>query len=115
LTTIGASNAAMELMNIKIAKEMQQSVNRKINCDTANVTKTVNASVRQVELIESLRDMLPDLPEKLREAAQLRLAYPELSLTELGAMCVPPVTKSCLNHRMRKLAEVGERAQEEKR
>ena len=112
LTFVGAPSRALELMSIKVEKDLRSGVNRRVNCDIANVTKTTNASERQVNALEKLVPLLGELPDKLRETAQLRLEYPELSLVELGEMCVPPVTKSCLNHRMRKLeklaAEVGD-------
>ncbi len=107
LTMLGAPIAAMELMNAKVEKDMRNSVNRRVNCDTANLSKVVEAAIAQTEAIRRLEaeGRLEGLSDKLREAARLRLENPEASLTELAAMCVPPVTKSCLNHRLRKLAE----------
>ncbi|MDR1590095.1 MAG: DNA-binding protein WhiA [Oscillospiraceae bacterium] len=109
LTLIGAPVAAMELMSAKIEKSMRNSVNRRVNCDTANVTKTVEAAQQQIEAIGRLTAarVTPELPEKLRQAAVLRTENPELSLAELGGLCSPPVTKSCMNHRMRKLLEMS--------
>lgn len=109
LTKIGAPGSAMELMSAKIEKDMRNSVNRRVNCDTANVSKTVDAAAAQVEAIAKLE--LADLPEKLRETARLRLEYPELSLVELAQMFSPPLSKSALNHRLRKLRAMGEAAQ----
>jgi DNA-binding protein WhiA len=99
----------MSLMSAKIEKDMRNSVNRRVNCDTANVLKTVDASERQLDAIQRLSSAgeLPKLPVKLRETAEARLQYPELSLGELAAVFSPPVTKSCLNHRMRKLCELA--------
>jgi len=110
LTLIGAPLHAMKLMSAKIEKDMRNSVNRKVNCDTANVTKTVDAASVQIEAITKLEadGGLEDLPEKLRQTALLRLENPELSLKELAEISTPPVTKSCLNHRLRKLIELSE-------
>jgi DNA-binding protein WhiA len=107
LTTIGAPLSAMELMSLKIEKDMRNSVNRKVNCDTANVSKTVDASIVQIEAIEKLsrETGLDSLPDKLRETAVLRLENPEMSLTELAE--ASSMTKSCLNHRLRKLMEMA--------
>lgn len=109
LTTIGAPISAMEIMSAKIEKGMTNSVNRKVNCDTANVAKTVEASAGQIEAIHRLEAAgeLERLPEKLKQTAYLRLENPELSISELAEMSQPPVTKSCLNHRMRKLMQLA--------
>jgi len=105
LTMIGAPIHAMKLMSAKIEKDMRNSVNRKVNCDTANVTKTVDASAAQIEAIERIKSAgaFEALPEKIRQTAELRISYPELSIKELADISTPPVTKSCLNHRLRKL------------
>ena len=109
LTTIGAPVAAMEIMSAKITKEMYNSVNRRVNCDTANVAKTVEASSEHIEAIRKIEQAggLDNLPDKLRETAVLRIENPELSLTQLAELLVPPVTKSCLYHRLRKLVEIA--------
>jgi DNA-binding protein WhiA len=105
LTTIGAPVAAMEVMSAKIEKDMRNSVNRRVNCDTANVTKIVDAAQQQIDAIRKIESFsgLQSLPDKLRETAQLRIRNPEASLSELAGLSSPPVTKSCLNHRLRKL------------
>jgi len=110
LTLIGAPLHAMKLMSAKIEKDMRNSVNRKVNCDTANVAKTVDASAAQIEAIRKIEVIgaYETLPEKLRQTAQLRLQNPELSIKELADISMPPVTKSCLNHRLRKLVELSE-------
>lgn len=110
LTTIGAPLSAMELMSQKIEKDMRNTINRKVNCDTANVTKTVDAALYQIEAIEKLsaETGLDGLPDKLRETAAMRLENPELSLKELAELLT--VTKSCLNHRLRKLMELSGRS-----
>lgn len=109
LTTIGAPLAAMEIMNAKITKNMTNTVNRKVNCDTANVSKTVEASQLQLEAIRRLdaAGTLDELPPKLKETAHLRIENPELSLSQLAEITDPPVTKSCLNHRLRKIMELS--------
>jgi len=111
LTFIGAPIHAMEVMSTKIEKDVRNTVNRKVNCDTANVSKTVDASVMHIEIINKLKEtgIYETLPEKLKEAAELRIDNPELSIKELAEISIPPVTKSCMNHRMRKLAELGKK------
>ncbi|MBB6624565.1 DNA-binding protein WhiA [Clostridium gasigenes] len=110
LSIVGAHTSLLELENIRIMKEMRNNVNRLVNCETANLSKTVNASVRQVESIKLLqREIgLQRLPSNLREIAELRLSYPEESLKELGEILVPPVGKSGVNHRLRKLEKIAE-------
>ena len=105
LTLVGATNSAMGLMSTKIEKDMRNSVNRRVNCDTANVSKTVDAATAQLGAIARLD--LDALPEKLQQTARLRLENPELSLVELAELFNPPVTKSGLNHRLRKLVELS--------
>ena len=109
LTLIGAPIQAMELMQAKIEKDMRNSVNRKVNCDTANVTKTVDASAVQIEAIMKIEAAggTSSMPDKLRQTAQLRVDNPELSLQELAEISSPPVTKSCLNHRLRKIMDLA--------
>jgi len=109
LTFIGAPIHAMELMSAKIEKDVRNTVNRKVNCDTANVTKTVDAAAAQIEIIERIKaaGLFEALPDKLKQAAELRVENPELSIMELAEASSPPVTKSCMNHRMRKLAEIS--------
>lgn len=107
LTRIGAPVAAMEVMNTKVEKELRNQVNRKLNCDTANLDKAVDAARGQIEGIRRLEKfgVMAQLPEKLKQTAQLRLLHPELTLAELAEEFDPPITKSCLNHRLRKLME----------
>ena len=107
LTKIGAPAAAMDIMTAKVDKEIRNGANRAMNCDMANVNKTLDAAQEQMSAIEALRRSArwDKLPEKLRQTAALRLEYPELSLVQLAEKCDPPVTKSCMNHRMRKLME----------
>ena len=107
LTKIGAPVSAMDIMTAKVDKEIRNGANRAMNCDMANVNKTLDAAQEQVSAIEALRRSArwDKLPEKLRQTAALRLEFPELSLIQLAEKCDPPVTKSCINHRMRKLME----------
>ena len=107
LTTIGAPAAAMDIMTAKVDKEIRNGANRAMNCDMANVNKTLDAAQEQTAAIAKLRDSArwERLPEKLQQTAQLRLDYPEDSLAQLAERCEPPVTKSCINHRLRKLME----------
>ena len=109
LTMMGAPLAAMELMSTKIEKDMRNSVNRKVNCDTANVTKTVDAAAAQIAAIAKIEEAgaIGALPEKLRQTAALRVENPELSIKELAEISTPPVSKSCLNHRLRKLVTIA--------
>ncbi|NMA24575.1 MAG: DNA-binding protein WhiA [Clostridiales bacterium] len=111
LTTIGAPLSAMKLMSEKVEKDMRNTINRKVNCDTANVSKTVDAALLQIEAIGRIAAAtgLDSLPDKLRETAFRRLENPEMSLNELADLM--SVTKSCLNHRLRKLVELGAKAQ----
>ena len=109
LTLLGAHQAAMELMNAKVEKEVRNGVNRRLNCDEANLEKTVNAAQEQLAAIRRLRDTgrWESLSPKLREAAELREEYPELNFSQLGALAEPPVTKSTLSYRMKKLLELA--------
>ena len=105
-----AKVALMNLENLRIVKEMRNSINRKVNCETANIAKTVNAAAKQIEDIIFIRDYVgfSKLPDTLREMAQVRLDYPESSLKELGQYLDPPVGKSGVNHRLRKLCEIAD-------
>ena len=102
-----APGALMELENVRILKDMRNSVNRQVNCEAANISKTVEAAMKQVAEIEYIRDTagLDSLPEHLREMAEIRLKYPDAALKELGEYLNPPVGKSGVNHRLRKLSE----------
>ncbi|QAT41245.1 DNA-binding protein WhiA [Clostridium sp. JN-9] len=109
LNIIGAHTSLLELENVRIMKEMRNNVNRLVNCETANLSKTVNAAVRQVESIKLIeREIgLKRLPKNLREIAELRLAYPDESLKELGEMLIPAVGKSGVNHRLRRIEKIA--------
>ena len=114
LTAIGAQVSAMGVMEAKVEKDLRNGVNRRVNCETANLTKVVDASMGQMAAIRALEAAgeLEKLPGKLRETALLRKENPEATLQELAAMLNPPITKSAINHRMRKLLELA-RALEE--
>ncbi|MCI5827287.1 MAG: DNA-binding protein WhiA [Lachnospiraceae bacterium] len=111
LNVMGAYVALMNLENVRIFKEMRGSVNRIVNCETANINKVVGAACRQVEDIHYIQSKmgLDELPPALREMALIRLEYPDSSLKELGELCDPPVGKSGVNHRLRKLGELAEK------
>ncbi|WP_461613393.1 DNA-binding protein WhiA [Clostridium sp. Marseille-QA1073] len=117
LNIIGAHSSLLELENIRIMKEMRNNVNRLVNCETANLSKTVNAAVRQVESIKMIQNEigLNRLPKNLREIAELRLEYPDESLKELGGMLNPPVGKSGVNHRLRRIEKIAEELRKEER
>ncbi len=115
LNVMEAYVSLMELENVRILKEMRNTVNRKVNCETANINKTVSAAVKQVEDITYLRDTIgfEKLSEGLEEIALARLSHPEASLKELGEFLSPPVGKSGVNHRLRKLSELAEKVRQE--
>lgn len=108
LNIAGAHKSLLELENIRILKEMRNTVNRVVNCETANLDKTVNASLNQIQNIEYIGEFIgmENIPEGLRQAACLRLKHREASLKELGEMLDPPLGKSGVNHRMRKLEDI---------
>jgi len=113
LNVCGASRGVLEMENARIVRDVRGSVNRRVNCETANIGKTVSAAVRQTEAIEYLRANVgfENLPESLREAAALRLEWPELPYAELGKLFSPPVGKSGVSHRLRRLEEMADRLQ----
>lgn len=105
LALLGACGSQMELINIKIEKEIRNDVNRNANGETSNLSRTINASVEQIRAINKIRDTvgLDSLPDDLREIARLRLEHKDLSLSELGRQLNPPLTKSGVNHRLKKI------------
>ena len=109
LTLLGAHNALLEFENIRVLKEMRENVQRRVNCETANISKTVSASVKQLRDIRYIEEAvgLKRLPDNLREAARLRLKYPDASLKELAEK-LPRVGRSGINHRLRKIAEIAD-------
>ena len=109
LSIIGAHNALLSLQNTKIVKAMRNNVNRIVNCETANLSKTVNAAVRQVENIKFIQETIGinSLPENFQEIAKFRLECEDLTLKELGEILNPPIGKSGVNHRLRKIEEIA--------
>ena len=109
LTMLGAPVCAMGVMEAKVEKDLRNGVNRRVNCETANLTKVVDAAQEQMAAIRRLeeRKLFDTLPEKIRNTALLRKENPEATLAELAELVEPPVTKSAMNHRMRKLIELS--------
>ncbi|SHO48828.1 DNA-binding protein WhiA [Anaerocolumna xylanovorans] len=116
LNIMEAHVALMNLENVRILKEMRNSINRQVNCEAANINKTVMAASKQLEDIRYLKNTvgLGELAEGLEEIAELRLEYPESSLKELGALLNPPIGKSGVNHRLRKLSILADNLREQK-
>lgn len=110
LTYLGAQNASMELMQAKMLKEMRNNLNRRNNFETANIDKTANAAARQLLALEQIQNTIgiEALPEDLRELAALRLENPDLTLRELGRMLRQPLSRSGVNHRLRRIVELAE-------
>ena len=111
LTLMGAPLSAMALMNTRAEKELRNGVNRRVNCESANLDKAVDAAQEQLEAIRRLYEMgrVEELSPQLKETVILRETYPELTLSQLAEEFDPPVTKSCLNHRLRKLVELSKK------
>ncbi len=114
LSLIGAHQALLKFEDTRILKGMRNQVNRLVNCETANMNKTIAAAVRQVDVIRYIENRvgLEKLPSHLREVAELRLKHPEVNLQELSARLSHTVTKSGLNHRFRKLEQIADRLRE---
>lgn len=112
LTLMGAPRHTLDIMDTKIVKSVKNNINRARNCDSANITKTVEASIKQRIAIEYLKkaDRLESLPEELLQAANLRLENPEATLKELCKICPVPLTVSGLNHRFKKIVEIYEKS-----
>ncbi len=110
LNVMGAYVSLMNLENLRIVKDMRNSINRRVNCETANITKTVYAAAQQIEDIHLIEERigLDSLPKNLQEMAGVRLEHPDDSLQTLGSYLDPPVGKSGVNHRLRKLSEIAE-------
>lgn len=110
LNVMGAHVSLMNLENLRIVKEMRNSINRRVNCETANISKTVTAASRQIEDILLIRDKygFENLPDNLRQMAEVRLEYPDAALKELGGYLEPSVGKSGVNHRLRRLSEIAD-------
>ncbi|MEG0370747.1 MAG: DNA-binding protein WhiA [Clostridium sp.] len=110
LSVIGAHTALLEIENVRIYKEVRNNVNRLVNCETANLNKTVDAAIRQIESIKFIKEKsgLRKLSPSLREVAEVRLNYPDISLKEIGEILNPPIGKSGVNHRLRKIEKIAE-------
>lgn len=108
LTVMGAQMSVMELIGEKILKDVRNNVNRKVNCDSANLRKTAQAAANQTKAIELLKSQgkFDDLPSDLKELAQLRIDNPEMTLSELGSNLSKPLSRSGVNHKLKKLTEM---------
>lgn len=110
LNIIGAHQSLLKFEDIRVLKDVRNNINRLVNCETANLGKTINASMRQIESIHRIRNTIgfSSLPDNLKEVAELRLEFKDATLKELGSMLDPPVTKSGVNHRLRKIEKIAE-------
>lgn len=117
LNIMEAFVSLMKLENVRILKEMRNSINRKVNCETANLMKTINSSNKQVMDIEYIEQKIgiSELPANLQEMAYARLENPNATLKELGELMNPPVGKSGINHRLRKISEIADKLREGER
>ena len=111
LNIMGAFVSQMKLYNVMILKGMRNDVNRKVNCETANLNKTIEAAVKQIRDIEYVRDTVgfESLSDGLREVAEIRLKNPDMKLKDIGELLNPPVGKSGVNHRLRKISELAQK------
>lgn len=116
LAFIGAQKAVLKYEEIRVMREIRNNVNRQVNCETANLNKTISASVMQIEAINYLKKVkkYEELPTGLQEIAELRLEYPEMSLKDLGSLLENPLGKSGVNHRLKKIIEIADEAKKEK-
>ena len=117
LNVMGAHISLLEFENIRIVKDLRNDVNRKVNCETANMDKTVKAAIKQVEDSHYIMNTvgLDSLDDALADVARLRLEYQDTSLKDLGAMLSPPVGKSGVNHRLRKISQIADEIRENRR
>lgn len=115
LTIMGATNSSLELMNVKIMKDLRNKINRAVNCDNANIEKTLKAAEKQINDIEIIDSTvgIDSLPETLQEIARLRYENPDISLKELGALLKPPISRSGVNHRLVRLSEIADKIRED--
>ncbi len=116
LTFMGAMMQSMEIMNVKIYKEVKNNVNRSVNCEAANLTKTIDAANNQADDIQYIFDNMGEsyLSEELLQVARIRLSSRELSLSDIGAMLEPPISRSGVNHRLKKISSIAEKLRQEK-
>ena len=110
LALIGANSSVIKFEEIRVLKETRNDINRLVNCETANLNKTINAAVKQIEDIKLIKkkNKFSSLPENLQEIADLRISNPDVSLVELGKMLSEPIGKSGVNHRLKKLSKIAE-------
>lgn len=115
LTFMGAANSSLEIMGVKMYKDMRNNINRKTNFETANITRTVDAAMQQVEAIRKIERCrgLDSLPEQLRKVAIIRRDNPEMSLREIGETIDEPISRSGINHRLRRIVEIAQEINEE--
>jgi len=108
---IGANTAVLKFEEIRVLRDMKNNINRKVNCETANITKTINAAVKQIEAIKKLKKQgkFETLPENLKEIANLRIENPDATLSELGQMLSIPIGKSGVNHRLNSIMQIVEK------
>lgn len=116
LTIMGATNSSLELMNVKIMKDLRNKINRAVNCDNANIEKTLKAAEKQLDDIELIDSTVgfDSLPETLQEIARLRYENPDISLKDLGLLLKPPISRSGVNHRLVRISEIADRLRKEK-
>lgn len=110
LNIIGAHQSLLKLEDIRVLKDVRNNINRIVNCETANLSKTIDASMRQIENIEMIKTHmgLNKLPHSLREIAEIRIENPDASLKEIGSLLNPPIGKSGVNHRFKKIEEIAD-------
>ena len=110
LALIGANNGVLRFEEVRVIKETRNEINRIVNCETANLNKTINASVKQIEDIKLIKRMkkFNSLPDNLKEIAEVRIENPDMSLEELGKQLSKSISKSGVNHRLKKISEIAE-------
>ena len=110
LALVGANKSVIKFEEVRVIKETRNDINRLVNCETANLNKTINASVKQIEDINKIKKAgkFNELPETLKEIAEVRINNPEMSLIELGKLLDKPIGKSGVNHRLRKIEKIAE-------
>lgn len=116
LALIGANKSVLNFEEIRVERDTRNNINRLVNCETANLNKTINASVSQINAIKYLKEKkkFKELPENLKEIAEVRLKNPDASLVELGQMLDNPIGKSGVNHRLKKICEIAEETKNKK-
>ena len=110
LALVGANKSVIKFEEVRVIKETRNDINRLVNCETANLNKTINASVKQIEDINKIKKAgkYNELPETLKEVAEVRINNPEMLLIELGKLLDKPIGKSGVNHRLKKLSQISE-------